>query len=243
MMDSMIYSKEFFDLQFTFAEKVRDLSGMPLESVLLDYTNFYVRFGLGRKFEPEHQTWQTYLAGLRDAEDVREWTYRFYLKDPEATTAPHLAATFGCFSYALGNADHIRLHFRNAETEDVSPLSRARIEQRRAELRALFAHVKETAGESIRVAGVSWLYNLDAYRRLFPPMYGLSARIVRGRFRSMPLWGQFVDYRGRVRESVARRFLQSLAQHSSLADLDDCFPLQALTVEAAVENFYDFYDV
>ncbi|HVZ39250.1 MAG TPA: hypothetical protein VHI13_08245 [Candidatus Kapabacteria bacterium] len=243
MVKRMVYPKELFDLQFTFAERVRALSGLPLERVLLDYTNFYVRFGLGRTFDPQHPAWQAYLAGLRAAHDLREWTYRFYLRNPEATTAPDLAATFGCFSYALESADRIRMHFRNAETESISPLSRARMDQRRAELTALFRHVRETAGVNIVVVGVSWLYNLDAYRRLFPPAYGLSARVARNRFRSMPLWGQFVDHRGRVRGSRAHPFLRSLAEHSSPASLDECFPLQALTVEAPVEQFYGFYGV
>jgi hypothetical protein len=76
------FTKDFFDLQFSFAETVRDLSGESLEVVLLEYTNFYVRFGLGRDFDADHEAWQSYLAGLRGAEDGREWTYRFYLSEP-----------------------------------------------------------------------------------------------------------------------------------------------------------------
>ncbi|MBS1914543.1 MAG: hypothetical protein JST22_21340 [Bacteroidetes bacterium] len=239
----MVYPKELFDLQLSFAERVCMVSGLPLECVLLDYTNFYVRFGLGRTFDPQHPTWQAYLAGLREAQDVREWTYRFYLRDPEAATAPHLTATFGCFSYTAESADRIRMHFRNAEAEGISPLSHARIERRRAELAALFGRVGETMGKRVLVVGVSWLYNLEAYRRLFPPEYGLSARVARNRFRSMPLWGQFVDHRGRVRESRAHPFLRSLAGHSSLTSLGECFPFQALAVEAPVERFYGFYGV
>lgn len=239
----MVFSREFFDLQFSFAEKVSALSGMPLGAALLDYTNFYVRFGLGREFDPQHESWQTYLAGLRVAGDVRAWTYRFYLNDPEATTAPAVVATFGCFSYALASANHIRLHFRNAEAGSHSPLAVARVAQRRAELAALFEHVRINAGENFFVVGVSWLYNLDAYRRLFPSVYGRSARIIRGRFRSMPLWGQFVDYRGQVKDSMTTPFLKSVAQHSGLARLDECFPFQVLTVQAPAQHFYDFYGV
>lgn len=50
----MIYAKAFFDLQFQFAEKVAVLSGLPLAEALLKYTNFYVRFGLGRDFDRAH---------------------------------------------------------------------------------------------------------------------------------------------------------------------------------------------
>ncbi len=65
----MIYAKAFFDLQFQFAEKVAVLSGLPLAEALLKYTNFYVRFGLGRDFDRAHPGWREYLAGLRDAGD------------------------------------------------------------------------------------------------------------------------------------------------------------------------------
>jgi hypothetical protein len=239
---TMVFAKEFFDLQFSFAEKVRALSGMPLGSALFDYTNLYVRFGLGRKFDSQHETWQAYLTGLHGAEDGREWTYRFYLRDPEATTAPPLVATFGCFSYALSSANHVRLHFQNAEADGHSPLGVARIEQRRTDLEHLFKHLKGTVSEDIPVVGVSWLYNLDAYRRLFPAVYSSSARVVRGRFRSMPLWGQFLDHRGQVKESTTRPFRSALA-HSTLARVDEYFPFQVLTAHASAQEFYDFFGV
>ena len=72
------YAKAFFDLQLLFARRVTVLSGLPLTRALLEYTNLYVRFGLGRDFDPAHPTWRAYLAGLPDTDDGREWTYRFY---------------------------------------------------------------------------------------------------------------------------------------------------------------------
>jgi len=80
----VIYAKPFFDLQLQFANKVTDLSGLPLAGVLLEYTNLYIRFGLGRDFDPAHPTWQEYLAGLQDTDDIREWTYAFYLTRSDA---------------------------------------------------------------------------------------------------------------------------------------------------------------
>ena len=48
----------------------------------------------------------------------------------------------------------------------------------------------------LRVVGASWLYNLEAYRRLFPASYVATARVLPDRFRHMPLWGQFVNRHG-----------------------------------------------
>ena len=54
----------------------------------MSYTNLYIRFGLGRDFDPAHPTWQEYLAGLHDPDDIAEWTYSFYLKRSDAMAGP-----------------------------------------------------------------------------------------------------------------------------------------------------------
>jgi hypothetical protein len=239
----VVFAKEFFDLQFSFAENVRDLSGLTLEAALFEYTNLYVRFGLGRDFSTDHDGWQAYLTGLRAAADGREWTYRFYLRRPEEETAPPVVATFGCFSYARPSRNHVRLHFRSTESDDCSPLGAARIERRHAELSALFAHLKPSASPDTPVVGASWLYNLRAYGRLFPPRYTSTARPIRGGFRSMPLWGQFLDRHGELRESLAESFRSALSRTSELGDVGGCFPFQVLTASAPARRFYDFYAV
>jgi hypothetical protein len=236
----VVYAKAFFNLQLQFAQTVSALSRLPLETVLLEYTNLYIRFGLGRDFNPAHPTWREYLAGL-DRNERCEWTYHFYLTRSPVVVPPNLVATFGCFSYSRLSSDRIRLHFENAETDGHSPLGIERLEQRLADLAALFGHVKRTLRQPLQVVGASWLYNLAAYRRLFPKSYLATAHVIHGRFRHMPLWGQFLDRHGEVRESVTRPFLARLQRESVLDCLDQCFPFQVLSVEAPVSEFYDFY--
>ncbi|HUG38585.1 MAG TPA: hypothetical protein VML54_16630 [Candidatus Limnocylindrales bacterium] len=237
----MTYAKAFFDLQLRFAHRTADLSGRPIACVLLDYTNFYARFGLGRGFDLAHPIWRKYLAGLQHASDPGEWTYRFYLERQESLEAPGVAASHGCFAFAPLDGNRIRLHFRNAETDGRSPLGIDRRGRRLAELAALFEHVRRTAPEPPRVVGASWLYNVDAYRRLFPPAYLASGRVLADRFRHMPLWGQFLDRRGELRERATREFLERLGRLAAFDTLHDCFPLQVLTVEAPAQAFYEFY--
>jgi hypothetical protein len=239
----VIYAPPFFDLQLEFAEKVSALSGLPLTRTLLEYTNLYIRFGLGRDFDPAHPSWLEYLAGLGDAKDPREWTYRFYVRRPDTMAAPAVVATFGCFSYAQLSGDRIRLHFHNAETDGHSPLAKECSDRRLADLAGLFAHVKHGLRQPLRVIGASWLYNLGAYRRLFPESYLATAHVIHGRFQHMPLWGQFVSRYGEVRESMARPFREHLGRQSSFENLDQCFPLQVLALEAPVREFYAFYGV
>jgi hypothetical protein len=59
----------------------------------------------------------------------------------------------------------------------------------------------------------------------------------------MPLWGQFLDRQGAIRENMTRRFLEHLEHQSSLDRLDQCFPFQVLAVGARVQDFYDFYGI
>lgn len=219
------------------------LSGLPLARALLEYTNLYIRFGLGRGFDPAHPTWREYLAGLPATNDGGEWTYRFYVTRGPALAAPATVATFGCFSYARMSDDRIRLHFQNAEMDGHSPLGIEHRGQRLADLAALFEHVRRTPRQPQQVVGASWLYNLDAYRRLFPASYLATAHVIEHRFQHMPLWGQFLDRYGELKESVARRFLERLERQPSLDGLDQCFPFQVLSVEAPVGEFYDFYGI
>ena len=239
----MRYAKALFDLQLQFAEAVTRISGTPLSRALFEYTNLFIRFGAGRDFDPAHPIWQEYLAGLEDAGDRSEWTYRFYLQRPESMARPVVIASVGCFSCARLSADQIRLHFENVEPVEHSPLAKDRVDRRRAELAGLFAHVKRTTTEPRSMVGASWLYNLDAYRRLFPPTYVATARPHPGRFRHMPRWGQFVDRHRQVRESMTRPFLERLSRQSTMDDLEQCFPLRILRVEAPVSDFYEFYGV
>ncbi len=243
MTSSLVYARAFFDLQLQFAKAVSAPSGLPLTRALLEYTNLYVRFGLGRAFDPAHPVWQEYLAGMGDANDTGEWTYRFYLARPQAGAPPGIVATFGCFSYALLSEGRIRLHFGNAEPDGHSPLGIERRDRRLADLAALFGHVKRTMQAPPRVVGASWLYNLEAYRRLFPKSYLATAHVLHGRFQHMPLWGQFVNRDGTVKESVARDFLERLGRLTSLESLDECFPLPVLTAEAPAREFYEFYGI
>lgn len=220
----MVYAKALFDLQIDFAHKVAELARVPLACALLEYTNFYVSFGLGRDFGSTNSIWLRYLEGLRDAEDVKDWTYRFYLSRAGENAKPQTAATFGCFSYSRFEDDRVRLHFENLDTQKSSSLGDFFVNQRCAELTQLFEDVYQNSPQTKLVIGFSWLYNLQSYRRLLPTEYTQSARVIKGRFQTLPLWGQFVDRNGKVKTEMANLFLKRLKQQEALERLHDCFP-------------------
>jgi hypothetical protein len=42
---------------------------------------------------------------------------------------------------------------------------------------------------------------------------------------------------------MTRQFMKALERQSSVDGLEQCFPFQALSVEASVEDVYDFYGI
>jgi hypothetical protein len=227
----VVFPRAFLELQLTFAEHVSSSLGIPLQQALLEYTNLYVRLGLGRDLEPTQPAWKAYVAGYLRASDRLEWTYQCYLENAEQNTTPVLRATFGCFSYAILDGGAAKLHFRNTEAA-TSPLASAAAAQRRAELTALFAHLRETEPGGTQVLGSSWLYNLEAYRRLFPQAYTGTAVATPLRYHSMSLWGQFVDHRLELKTQLAQRFLAAVGNCLAPAHLARCFPFPVLSVGA-----------
>ncbi len=239
----MIYPRRFFEINLCFAQKVAEISGQSFDNTLLHYTNLYIRFGLGWDLSPTNPIWQEYLDGLQQAVDATEWTYRFYLKRQRQVVSEARQWSFGCFSYTVLDGDRIRLHFHNNEPPEHSPLSKDRMSERLAELKRMFAWIKQEMSAPTTVIGASWLYNLEAYRRLFPPAYLATAQIGGQDFPYLPLWGQFVDHRGHIKEDLVAQFLERLDRPRDLTGIEQCFPFQVLHLESGIEEFYQFYGV
>lgn len=239
----MNYPKRFFEINLRFAQKVSEVSETPLESSLLLYTNFYIRFGLGRDFAATNLIWQEYLEGLHQVEDTAEWTYRFYLKRQQQVAPKSHNSPFGCFSFTVVDGNRIRLHFHNNESSERSLLSQSRMGKRLAELKSMFAYIKHNVNSPTNVIGASWLYNLEAYRRLFPPVYLVTAQVGVNDFPYLPLWGQFIDHCGNVKEDLVARFLERLDKQHRLEGIEKCFPFQVLHLESSIQEFYQFYAV
>ncbi len=175
---------------------------MDVATSQLEYTHLYMRFGLGRSFDAENVLWQAYLTGLSDAEDGVAWTYHFYLQQQEQNGAP-FESPFGCFSYPLWSDNRIRIHFHNADEAPHRPFSYERMNVRLAELRLMFADIREKVLNATTVVGGSWLYGLEAYRRLFPPDFYRTATRGDDDYPYMALWGQFLTWDGQIKIALA----------------------------------------
>ena len=91
--------------------------------------------------------------------------------------------------------------------------------------------------------GSSWLYKVDAYRRLFPPEYTGALSPAGYEFQFLALWGQFLDREYSLRQPTARDFLSRIAVGRTLEELKACFPYEVLRTECSVRHFYDYYSI
>ncbi|HNS64838.1 MAG TPA: hypothetical protein PKN11_10450, partial [Anaerolineaceae bacterium] len=74
----MPYSREYFRLNFLFAERAAELASIPLPEALFRYTHLYRAMRMGTTPNSTNPDWQAYLAGLADAEDPPGWTHAFW---------------------------------------------------------------------------------------------------------------------------------------------------------------------
>ncbi|MGE0542640.1 MAG: hypothetical protein AB7R89_20940 [Dehalococcoidia bacterium] len=223
-------------------------AGRPLSETVTHVTNLYRRCGFGRldggSIAP---AWGTYTATLQSLETHAQrvaWTQAFFAQSPPEPP-PSREQQFGCFTYDPPDGKGIvRIHFMNRDTDDIGPLSRSKIETRKHELKEMFTRVRLMHADAKQVRGASWLYHTEAYRRLFPAVYGDSRAILEGRaqFQGSSSWGQFLDNREGVKPAIREQFLQNLAS-LNLDRLWEVFPLPTYTTRAPIRAFYDAYGI
>ncbi len=233
----------YFEVQLLFAQTLAARTSRPLADTCLEVTNLHRRLGLGRTEGGASPGWARYAAGLARCGSPAErldWTLAFFV---ETTPEPSTSLKFGCFSYELQEAETVvRIHFGARDSEDgQGPLASGKVDRRRAELRDLFGHVRAQHPRARSVRGGSWLYNLEAYRRLFPADYSASRFLpARVRLDGTSSWGQLLDFRGEVKPEVRQALVANLA-HLDVAAPWTAFPLRALAAEAPIGSFHGFY--
>lgn len=233
--------RPYFEVQLLFAERLATLGGTSLSAAARRYTNMHRRLGLADE-DPAEPRRRRFDAGLDQPcgpHERLDWVVGCYADTPPSADAE---PRFGCFRFDPPDPDGVvRLHFSNRDLDGISPLAAGKIELRQGELAQMCAHVSLHHPGAKVVAGRSWLYNLDAYRRLFPPTYVAS--------RSAPTqvsldgastWGQLLTHRGEVKASVRDEIVGKLPE-VELAAPWRVFPLRALNVQAPFEAFQDHF--
>ena len=237
----MAYSPAFFDLQLTFARRVAAKFDLSLAHTLSDYTTFTKILG--------REGWAEYMAGLTQTADATTWTYEWYRlhQQPDPTPDDSMyngQPLFGCFSFAVRGTTIIRPLFIKNDLPGLHPLSAGRAAVRQSELQRMLAYIHKHVPTVRTVAGNSWLYNLEAYRRLYPSTYTSSMAInTDDEFQFLALWGQCFGNDWEVKDAVATELFRRVDTLNDLTNLHTCFPYPVLQPRCPIHEFYAFYSV
>ncbi len=242
----IIYPERFFDVQLIFARKVAEVTKQSFADAVLHHTAIYRILGLDWSANPAHLTWQEYLQALQqDVKAGAKGTYQFYFA--RSGSIPHMSDQqhWGCFAYDyLQKQRKVKLHFSNQDFTEYGALSHQRMNVRQAELQAMFKSIRQEHPEAETVIGSSWLYNIQAYTRLFPGEYGQSARAAdRVDYLGRGLWGQFLNHEWQANEQTVGVFLQCVEAATTMQQCDQSFPYQLMLPEAPITVFYTLYDI
>ena len=233
--------RDSFSTQLTFARKITQLTQRPYQETILNRTALYRILGLDWSLDPQNPVWQAYLTGLLGEDTDTDWSYEFYLERADKIPS-YNTPRWGCFSYEyLPEKRLIHIHFGNLDNSGYGPLSHQREEARLADLWSMFTHIKQMHPDAIAVRGSSWLYNVEAYCRLFPNEFRLSAPTDTPHLIARSIWGQFLHHDGRLNEERAEVFLDRLNRLEEEHQYAQCFPFQVLLTDAPISLFYTFY--
>jgi hypothetical protein len=241
------YPIRYFDLQLTFARELTARLGQSFGDMLLYYTALYKILGIEGDFDAQQPVWQTLLKKAV-GEDAATDLYQYYVSRldiiPQFTDQPY----WGCFAYDYREEYYthrnvIRLHFSNQDDSPCGALSRERMPVRRGELAEMFAYIAVHEPQATTVCGASWLYNREAYRRLFPPSYTAPAalEIDEPHYQFRALWGQFLLHDWTLNEELATDFLQRVGAVRDSGQVAACFPYQVLLASSPIGEFSEFY--
>lgn len=239
----------YFEVQLRLARRMAELTGASLGQMTLRFTNLHRRlgFGVNQPGEPPAPAWVDYARALEAEPDHAAQlalSQAVCASNPTERLPLPGQTQFGCFACEVpGDDGAVRLHFNNADTDDTGgPLTSAKLERRRSEVAALVRHLREAYPQATTIRGKSWLYNLEAYRRVFPADYGASRAVAPGplRLNGTSSWGQLIDSRDRIRPDIRDVVLANLDRLDPQAPWL-VFPFRVLATEAPIGSFAAAY--
>lgn len=226
-----LYELEYFLLQLAFANRAGIVCGLSFEEASIRFTSFV------RQFRERGCVWQSQWD-YDTPPAIVAWTF-FDLHRRDQLAASSVSPPFGPFdSWHDREAGSLRLRFVNGP----HVLGSAQQTQRMDELKRMFSSLGERYDRDTCVTGFSWLYNLQAYSRLFPTAFIEAAQPVPRWFSSGARWGQVAAGDGRLRHGIGPTLLSSANAALDIDALDRCFQFSALTLRAPLSAFVDFYD-
>ena len=245
-----------FSLQYGYAKRAAQILNIPIQQALLEFTQFWVRIhdpvalkanNMAWNFDATTLPWQELCERIHVKEPADKVAYELYLKNNDNSESDK--KYFGCFRYdfiKLTGVENgpVKIHFQNRDATGYGPLKKERQRARVEELKLMFKWIRKNHPEAEIVQGGSWLYNLDSYCRLFPKTFTTGMKVEEIPFpRSSGIWGQFLRSDLQVNERKRSDFLSKVDNATTAHHLLQCFEFKILFPSAAIENFYDHFEV
>jgi hypothetical protein len=220
-MTSVVPDRTFFATQQRFAERWADLASMPVETAYLECTTWYHQAaGLGRDFDPSHPDWQRLVAEVAVSPEPDAVVHAWAVAHRQAV------GPGAVLDFAWSAEDRtVRINFLGERSRSSSPLSEMRLSERRRELRDLVLRAADRHPEAELLRGRSWLYGLEAYRRIFPPVFLAGLDVEPPDLQFLAIWGQLLYRDGSSRLGNAAGLLVAADAASSTTDLERSFPV------------------
>lgn len=238
----------YFEIQLRFAGRMAEVTGLSLGEAAYRHTNLCRRFGQGIPIlTAPTEAWLGFVERLEATGSVAEQVALSQAMFRAAVDEKLPLAGqegFGCFAFEAPKDGVVKIHFNNRDTDDDGgPLASVKIGRRRSELAAMTRRIAEKHPDATAIAGRSWLYNLEAYRRLFPPAYVATRQVAPGpvHLSGTSSWGQMIDSREAIRPDVRDAFVTNFEGLDPDAPWT-AFPLRVLGVQAPLETFVRFYE-
>ncbi len=133
-----------------------------------------------------------------------------------------------CFWFTIYNGNIAILHFAN-NIIPKNPLKGDELLKRKKELKEIAKDIKKNYPQIIEIAGVSWIRNLEMYRKLLPKETKYS-EYKKQIIYSMGCYGQFYTYDGGLNEKRVKQFRKNWK-----------FPLKEIVGESSIKDFFKMY--
>jgi hypothetical protein len=216
----MVPDRAYFAVQRRFAERWAALASVPIETAYLECTTWYLQAaGLGREFDPDHPTWQKLVGEVDAAADpdgvVRAAAVR---NEPEVLPGPILD-----WSWEAEDRE-VRIQFLGERSSEGHPLAQRHLPERQRELRDLVRRAALEHPDAAWLRGRSWLYSIEAYRRIFPDVFIAGLEPHEPDLQFLACWGQLLDGGWRTRTDVASALLRRVENASTTDELEAAFP-------------------
>lgn len=239
--------KEIYDISIDFAKRVSELKPTSFEQALIEYTPIpsalFVPAPEFPKKDPTQPLWLEYLAYIQNKE-IKDATYKFIgiqaeIREKNRPTKPKDETPKPCFFF-YPTDDSAQVHFNNNEGPEPGPLSKERVSARLVELKEDVNKLHTEHPEVKTICGYSWLYNINAYKRLFPIEFTQTAKIDYSDF-AWNVYGQFLNSNKELKVDMIKDFKEKMDASKTFDELMNSIEFPPLRVSAPIGVFLNFY--